>query len=245
MTGIKFWLRKVTKTWRQLLVTGGTVLAIGACGPGLDSLGPFSIGGEITGLTGTDRVVLQNNSGDDLTFTGSGSFTFSTLVPTDGAYVVTVRTQPTGMVCTVSNGSGTAKADVTTTSVQCGAPWTGTKQLGVAGEVTQGLSVAVDASGNVYVAGYTTGALSTNPAGQANTLTGNTDFFVTKIDIGGYVGQLGHQPAGWNFGLLRHQVQQQRCQTAYPTIRVYRQGVFWLGGCHRTQRQPVCCRGRV
>ena len=84
MTGIKFWLRKVTKTWRQLLVTGGTVLAIGACGPGLDSLGPFSIGGEITGLTGTDRVVLQNNSGDDLTFTGSGSFTFSTLVPTDG-----------------------------------------------------------------------------------------------------------------------------------------------------------------
>lgn len=187
MTGIKFWLRKVTKTWRQLLVTGGTVLAIGACGPGLDSLGPFSIGGEITGLTGTDRVVLQNNGGDDLTFTGSGSFTFSTFVPTDGAYVVTVRTQPTGMVCTVSNGSGTAKADVTTTSVQCGAPWTGTKQLGVAGEVTQGLSVAVDASGNVYVAGYTTGALSTNPAGQANTLTGNTDFFVTKIDIGGNV----------------------------------------------------------
>ena len=67
-------------------------------------------------------------------------------------------------------------------------PWIGTKQLGVAGHDTEGSSVATDASGNVYVAGYTTGGL------DANTLTGSRDFFVTKYNSSGvkqYTRQLG------------------------------------------------------
>jgi len=63
-----------------------------------------------------------------------------------------------------------------------------TKQFGVAGQVTAGQPVATDVNGNVYVAGYTTGGL------DGNTLTGNTDFFVTKYDSSGvrqYTKQLG------------------------------------------------------
>ena len=63
-----------------------------------------------------------------------------------------------------------------------------TRQLGVAGVITQGNYVATDASGNVYVAGYTAGAL------DGNTLTGTQDFFVTKYDSSGvkqYTKQLG------------------------------------------------------
>ena len=63
-----------------------------------------------------------------------------------------------------------------------------TKQLGVSTKVTQGLGVATDASGNVYVTGYTTGGL------DGNTLTGTRDFFVTKYDNSGvkqYTKQLG------------------------------------------------------
>jgi hypothetical protein len=66
--------------------------------------------------------------------------------------------------------------------------WIGTKQLGVAGHVTLGNSIATDASGNVYVTGYTYGGL------DGNTLTGTTDFFVTKYDSSGvkqYTRQLG------------------------------------------------------
>ena len=63
-----------------------------------------------------------------------------------------------------------------------------TRQLGVAGKNTVGYSVATDASGNVYVAGYTTGGL------DGNTLTGTYDSFVTKYDSIGvkqYTRQLG------------------------------------------------------
>jgi hypothetical protein len=76
--------------------------------------------------------------------------------------------------------------------VSCGGggvpPWIGTKQLGVAGQETEGSSVATDANGNVYVAGYTTGGL------DGNTLTGSKDFFVTKYNSSGvkqYTRQLG------------------------------------------------------
>ena len=54
-----------------------------------------------------------------------------------------------------------------------------TRQLGVAGQSTYGYSVATDASGNVYVAGYTGGDL------DGNTLTGTRDFFVTKYNSSG------------------------------------------------------------
>jgi hypothetical protein len=67
-------------------------------------------------------------------------------------------------------------------------PWIGTKQLGVAGKETRGNSVATDANGNVYLAGYTQGGL------DGNTLTGTTDFFFTKYNSSGdkqYTRQLG------------------------------------------------------
>lgn len=63
-----------------------------------------------------------------------------------------------------------------------------TKQLGVPGTETLGYSTTTDPSGNVYVAGYTTGGL------DGNTLTGTHDFFLTKYDSTGnkqYTKQLG------------------------------------------------------
>lgn len=68
------------------------------------------------------------------------------------------------------------------------ASWAGTRQLGVAGAVTAANSVATDASGNVYVAGYTSGGL------DGNTLTGTDDCFLTKYDSKGarqFTRQLG------------------------------------------------------
>ncbi len=86
----------------------------------------YTIGGTVTGLTGTG-LALQDNGGDDLTVpppTGgaSGTFTFKTPVNAGGAYLVTVKTNPSSPaeVCTVTNGKGTAAANVTTVVVSCG-----------------------------------------------------------------------------------------------------------------------------
>jgi len=76
-----------------------------------------SIGGTVSGLDGT--VVLLNNGADDLTVSANGPFTFATRIASGTDYSVTVGTQPDGQTCEVTNGSGTATADVTDVTVEC------------------------------------------------------------------------------------------------------------------------------
>ncbi|MCB1159894.1 MAG: hypothetical protein KDK45_20510, partial [Leptospiraceae bacterium] len=54
----------------------------------------YTIGGIASGIVGTG-LVLQNNSGDNLTVTANGNFTFPTPVSSGSAYYGTSRTQPT------------------------------------------------------------------------------------------------------------------------------------------------------
>ncbi len=83
------------------------------------SVSKYTIGGEVAGLTGS--LVLQNNSGDDLTLTSDGTFTFATSLADASAYAVTIKTQPTGLSCAVSNGSGTLKSkNVASVTIHCG-----------------------------------------------------------------------------------------------------------------------------
>jgi 6-phosphogluconolactonase (cycloisomerase 2 family) len=78
-----------------------------------------TVGGTVSGLTGTG-LVLQDNGGDDLDVSQNGSFTFATALVSGKAYAVTVLTQPSGQTCTVTNGTGTAgSADITTVTVSC------------------------------------------------------------------------------------------------------------------------------
>ena len=77
----------------------------------------FTIGGALTNLNGT--LVLQNNGGNNLSLSANGSFTFSAAVNSGAAYDVTVLAQPAGQTCTVTNGSGTAAANVSNVAVNC------------------------------------------------------------------------------------------------------------------------------
>jgi 6-phosphogluconolactonase len=78
----------------------------------------YSIGGTLSGLSGTG-LVLQDNGGDNLAVNSNGAFTFATKLNSGAAYAVTVATQPTGQTCTVASGSGTATANVTNIAVTC------------------------------------------------------------------------------------------------------------------------------
>ncbi|HET9106640.1 MAG TPA: beta-propeller fold lactonase family protein [Steroidobacteraceae bacterium] len=127
---------------------GMVALALAACGGGGGSSMPptqssspppptqYSIGGTVSGLTGTG-LVLQDNGGDNLSVSQNGAFTFATKVNSGAAYSVTVMTQPSGQTCTVANGSGTASANVTNVAVSCTATTAATVTIG--GTVT-GLS---------------------------------------------------------------------------------------------------------
>lgn len=80
----------------------------------------FSLGGTVSGLTGSG-LELQNNGSNTLPVTAAAtSFVFATALADGTGYSVTVSTQPTGQTCNVTNGSGViAAADVTNVSVTC------------------------------------------------------------------------------------------------------------------------------
>jgi hypothetical protein len=80
-----------------------------------------TVGGGVTGLTGTG-LVLSNNGGDLLAITADGPFTFATPVPDGSPYAVSVATQPTGQACSVTGGAGVASlVNVSSVVVTCAA----------------------------------------------------------------------------------------------------------------------------
>jgi 6-phosphogluconolactonase (cycloisomerase 2 family) len=143
-----------------------------------------TIGGTVTGLSGTG-LVLQDNGTDNYTVTQNGTFTFATALATGTAYAVTVATQPTSpaQTCTVANGTGTtASANVTNVAVSCAT---------AAGKFAY---VANNGDGTIdaYTIDPTTGALNTvsgspypdgnNPA--AVSLAPNGEFAFSASDNG-------------------------------------------------------------
>jgi hypothetical protein len=155
----------------------------------------FSIGGTITGLT-APGLVLQDNSGDNLAMSaGATSFTFPTPLSSESTYSVAVLTQPTGENCTVANGSGTAKANVTNISVTCtqlygiGGTVTGLKDAGLVLQDNGGDNLTVSAGATSFsfatpIAGGSAYSVTvlTQPAGENCTVTGGTGTVLTDVD---------------------------------------------------------------
>jgi N-acetylneuraminic acid mutarotase len=104
-----------------LLLAAG-ISVVGCGGPSKSSqpaASTYTISGTVAGASGAG-LVLQNNGGSDLTVSANAtSFSFATPVTSGGVYSVTVLTQPAGETCSVTNGNGTATANVTDVSVSC------------------------------------------------------------------------------------------------------------------------------
>ena len=129
--------------------------------------------------------MLQDNGGDNLSVTANGAFTFATALAGGAAYAVTVKTNPSGQTCTVSNGSGTVgSANVTNVAVTCASVATytvGGTVSGLSGTVVLqdngGDNLSVTANGVVHLRhragvgrGYTV-TVRTNPSGQTCTVS--------------------------------------------------------------------------
>jgi hypothetical protein len=79
----------------------------------------YSVGGTVSGLTGTSQVTLELNGAGPLP-ASNGSFRFATMLASGASYAVTISTQPTGATCALSNATGTiAAANVTNVVVSC------------------------------------------------------------------------------------------------------------------------------
>ena len=118
------------RRWVRVAISAVLLGALAGCGGGSGYGGgsggggggtTYTVGGMVTGLTGSG-LVLQINSAGDLAVPASGAFTFVTGLASGVAYAVTVQTQPTNpnQTCVVTNGSGTMGAtNVTNVAVTC------------------------------------------------------------------------------------------------------------------------------
>jgi 6-phosphogluconolactonase len=107
---------------RKIIKWVGLVLCIGLLASACHVGGGYTVGGSVTGLSGTG-LVLQLNGGNNLGFSSGGTFNFSAGIDQGGSYSVTVLTQPSGQTCSVHNGSGTiGTADISNVIVSCTLP---------------------------------------------------------------------------------------------------------------------------
>ena len=129
----------------------------------------FNVGGAVSGLSGAG-LVLQNNGGNLTPVAASGNFTFSNSVGAGALYNVTVNTQPAGQTCTVTNGAGTASANVINVAVNCINTFTvGGNVSGLAGT---GLVLQNNGGDNLAIAASAAFTFATAlPAGSAYGVT--------------------------------------------------------------------------
>jgi hypothetical protein len=145
----------------------------------------FSVGGTVSGLTGT--VVLQVNGGNNLSVSVNGAVTFPSPLADGSAFTVTVLTQPAGQSCSVTGGTGTiVGANVTGVGVSCAANTftVGGTVSGLSGTVmlqnNGGNDLTVSANGTFTfstalqnAAAYSVAVL-TQPSGQTCTVANGT-----------------------------------------------------------------------
>jgi K319L-like, PKD domain len=140
----------------RLVAIAALAIALEACGGG-GSGAPqlYSLGGSVSGLSGAG-LQLQN-AGTKLSVTANGVFTFPAQVTAGTNYSVTVATQPLNPAqnCTVSSGSGTVSANVTSISVKCttnsyrlGGSVAGLAGTGLMLQNQDGTNIAVSANGS-------------------------------------------------------------------------------------------------
>jgi len=140
----------------------------------------YAVGGTVSGLGVGQQVTLKNNAADPITVTANGAFNFVTPVAYNGSYAVTVGTQPTGQICTVSSGSGSnVTASVSSVSVTCS-------------------SITYAVGGTVSGLGVGQQVTLKNNAADPITVTANGAFnFVTPVAYNGsYAVTVGTQPTG-------------------------------------------------
>lgn len=106
---------------KKFLTLLSFAILLSACGDG-GNQSSYSLGGQVSGLVAGQQVSLRNKGADLLVVKANGNFTFQNKMGTNDSYAVTVATQPTGAVCTVSHGEGAGvKADVKNVIITCSA----------------------------------------------------------------------------------------------------------------------------
>jgi hypothetical protein len=151
---------------RALATLSLIAAGVPSCGGDGGSTPTYTIGGVVTGLSGSG-LQLQDAHAGTVKVTSNGAFSFSTTVPNGTSYAVSVTGQPVSpsQTCRVVSGSGTvASRNVTSISVTCT-----TNSYVVSGSVSGllGSGLVLQDNGNDNLAVATNGAFTFSSAVQS------------------------------------------------------------------------------
>ena len=199
--------------------SSGTVAAANVTNVGVSCTdNDYNIGVSVSHLTGAG-LVLEDNGGDNLPVAANGgstvTSTFATPVASGSPYDVTVLTQPSGQICSVTLGSGTVAGANVVVSVSCADTYTvgGTLSGLTAGSIVlqdnHANDLTLSANGTfMFTTPLAQGTtydvtVSTQPAGQVCTLSGASGTVgagnVTTVDVicaGAWTWMSGPKTAG-------------------------------------------------
>lgn len=100
-----------------LLAAVASTIGLTACGG--SSASNVSLGGTVSGLT-SDGLVLVNGFGTLSVAANATTFTFPGRLNIGVSYAISIQAQPTGLTCSVANGSGVASGgDITNVQITC------------------------------------------------------------------------------------------------------------------------------
>lgn len=102
------------------LLSTALLSGCGGGGPSESPTQPYHVSGTVSGLHGV-ALTLLNNGVDALTIKSDGSFAFPAPVQGGASYTVSATANSAWTTCTITNGSGSPSANVTTVAVTCGA----------------------------------------------------------------------------------------------------------------------------
>jgi uncharacterized repeat protein (TIGR03803 family) len=116
------------------------------------SANAYTVGGTITGLTASGLVLLDNGGDATPLSANATQFTLHTGVADGSTYAITVQSQPTGLVCSVANGTGpVGAADVTSIAIACGSNFSLLHSFAGGSDASDPYHILIQASdGNFY-----------------------------------------------------------------------------------------------
>lgn len=79
-----------------------------------------TVGGNLTGLALNETLDVSLNNASPVKLSANGVFTLTPAVAEGASYAVTITTQPTGQLCSITNGTGVMRtSDVTNVGISC------------------------------------------------------------------------------------------------------------------------------
>ncbi len=174
----------------EIAVTAGSPAAVIVNGQTVSStVTPalrYAVGGGLSGMAAGQSLVLQDASGLTASFSANGTYTLLASVPSGTPYNLSVKTQPIGQSCSISNGAGSiSSASITNVQVACTSPFLrllagnvggagSSDGLGGAARFNYPGYVAFDSLGNAFVSDRGNNTIrKITPAGLVSTFAGS------------------------------------------------------------------------